>query len=934
MCRLISILFFTFLLLPASLSAQKRASISGRIIEESTKLPIEQATVRLLNPQDSSMVRGVASGKDGRFSLVRIRPGSYLLHISFVGFESLYKDIKVTEKGGRINVGTLPLSDASILLSEAVVIGKAPEVIVRNDTTEYNADSYKIAEGSVLEDLLKKMPGVEVDSEGKVTVNGKEISKIMVDGKEFFSNDPKVASKNLPAKMIDKVQVLDKKSDMAQMTGFDDGEEETILNLTVKPGMKRGWFGNAYAGYGSKDRYEANAMVNRFIGNDQFTITGGLNNTNNMGFSDMASSMFSGMRGGRRGSAGNGITTSGNVGANFSKEFGSKLTIGGNARYSHSDNDAESTSSTQTFLPGDSTSFADSHVRNNSISDNYGFDARLEWRPDSLTQLFFTPSFGYSSSRTSNLQEENTRINQDTLNISNSEVFSDGAGYNLSANLNFSRKLNSRGRVLSLSLSGGYNDSYNNESNYSETDYLREQRLQTIDQRIRYDNRSFNYRAYISWVEPLGRGNFLQATYSISRQQQESLKNAYTQEPGSNIYNVLDTASSRNYRNTFFNQRASLSFKAQREKYQYTIGLNIDPSYSRSENFIGDTVLSDISRSVVNLSPMLRFNYRFNQRTNLRIDYNGRTSQPSMTQLQPVVYNSDPLRIIVGNPELKPRYTNDLRLSFNKFAPEKQRAMMFSLSGSYTLNDIVSKTVYDQQTGAQRTTYENINGNYNLNARAMLNTPLRNKRFSLNSNTSASFRNTNSFLNGERNRSRILTLSERAGADFRSDFLDLGLNASIRFSANTNSLQPENNLRTFNYDVGGYTTLYLPWDIRLESDITWSTNSGYSDGYKQNEVLWNAALSKSFLRGNQGTLRFKIYDILQQRSNISRTVSSTMIADRQYNTLSSYFMVHFIYRFSIFKGGASSADTPRRGPAAPGRRGSTPPPPPPPAPGI
>ena len=209
--------------------------------------------------------------------------------------------------------------------------------------------------------------------------------------------------------------------------------------------------------------------------------------------------------------------------------------------------------------------------------------------------------------------------------------------------------------------------------------------------------------------------------------------------------------------------------------------------------------------------------------------------------------------------------------------------MMFSLSGSYTLNDIVSKTVYDQQTGAQRTTYENINGNYNLNARAMLNTPLRNKRFSLNSNTSASFRNTNSFLNGERNRSRILTLSERAGADFRSDFLDLGLNASIRFSANTNSLQPENNLRTFNYDVGGYTTLYLPWDIRLESDITWSTNSGYSDGYKQNEVLWNAALSKSFLRGNQGTLRFKIYDILQQRSNISRTVSSTMIADRQYN---------------------------------------------------
>ena len=246
------------------------------------------------------------------------------------------------------------------------------------------------------------------------------------------------------------------------------------------------------------------------------------------------------------------------------------------------------------------------------------------------------------------------------MNISNSEVFSDGAGYNLSANLNFSRKLNSRGRVLSLSLSGGYNDSYNNESNYSERTTSASSASRPSTNASATITAASTIVPYISWVEPLGRGNFLQATYSISRQQQESLKNAYTQEPGSNIYNVLDTASSRNYRNTFFNQRASLSFKAQREKYQYTIGLNIDPSYSRSENFIGDTVLSDISRSVVNLSPMLRFNYRFNQRTNLRIDYNGRTSQPSMTQLQPVVDNSDPLRIIVGNPELKPRYTNDL----------------------------------------------------------------------------------------------------------------------------------------------------------------------------------------------------------------------------------------------------------------------------------
>lgn len=249
------------------------------------------------------MIGGVATSRNGGFVLKNIKNGSYLLHVSFVGFDPLYQPLRITGKNNPVKLGKLALADGAILLGEAVVIGKAPEVTVRNDTMEYNADSYKTTEGSMLEDLLKKMPGVEVDSEGKITVNGKEIKKVLIDGKEFFSDDPKVASKNLPSKMIDKVQVLDKLSDMAKMTGFDDGEEETVINLTVKPGMKQGWFGNAFAGYGSEDRYEGNFMVNRFINNDQLTLMGGINNTNNMGFSDLASSMFSGM-GGPRGRPG------------------------------------------------------------------------------------------------------------------------------------------------------------------------------------------------------------------------------------------------------------------------------------------------------------------------------------------------------------------------------------------------------------------------------------------------------------------------------------------------------------------------------------------------------------------------------------------------------------------------------------------------------
>ena len=919
---------------PMAFAQQSGVNVTGSVVEQGSDTPIEQATVRLLNVKDSAMVRGVVSARNGSFTLKNVKKGSYLLHITFIGYDPLYQPLQITGKKNPVNVGKLELSDGAIELGEAVVIGKAPEVTVRNDTVEYNADSYKVTEGSVLEDLLKKMPGVEVDSEGKITVNGKEVKKVMVDGKEFFSDDPKVASKNLPAKMIDKLQVLDKKSDMAQMTGFDDGEEETVINLTVKPGMKQGWFGNAYGGYGSKDRYEGNAMVNRFVNNDQITFMGGANNTNNMGFSDLASTMFSGMGGGggRRGGfgAGSGITSSGNAGLNFSKEFKpDKLTLGGNTRYSHSDNDARSKSDRQNILPGDSSSYDNSEAMSRTKSDNFGVDFRLEWKPDTMTQLIFRPSFSLSHSMNDNFSDATTLDNErDTVNTNKSNNYSESNGYNLNASIDFSRKLNNKGRVFSATLSGGNSDSYSDGMNRSDIVYFNQTdalKNSIIDQRSRYDNKGFNYRAYVSWVEPIGHNNFIQATYSISQRKQEALKNVYNQD-ADGIYNVLDSAYSQSYRNNFISQRASLSFKSQRAKFNYTIGLNLDPSYSSSENFVGDTTLSKITRKVVNLSPMAQFNYMFDKRTNLRIMYNGRTSQPSMTELQPVADISDPTNITIGNPDLNPRYTNNVFIRFQQFTPEKQRAFMIMANGSYIINDIVSYTSYNQETGVKTTTYKNVNGNYSGNVRMMLNTPLKNKKFSINSMTMASFANSNGYINEEKNTNLNLILSERGGIDFRSSYLDLGVNGNIRYNATSNSLQKENNQNTFNYGAGGYTTIYLPLNFKIESDVNWSTNSGYGDGFKQNEVLWNASASKSFLKNNQGTLRFKIYDILQQRSNISRSVTASYIQDSEYNTLGSYFMVHFIYRFSIFKGGASASDVKTPGRSGRGRGPMGPPP--------
>lgn len=913
----------SFLVLSFSVIAQ--VEVRGTVIEESNKQPIEQATIRLLNVKDSTFISGVVSGKNGTFSIKNVKNGSYLLAISFIGLEPVYQPIQITGKTNPVNVGKLEMADGSIMLGEAVITAKAVEVTVRNDTVEYNADSYKVTEGSMLEDLLKKMPGVEIDSEGKVTVNGKEIKKIMVDGKEFFSDDPKVASKNLPAKMVDKVQVLDKKSDMTMMTGFDDGEEEAVINLTVKPGMKQGWFGNAFAGYGSKDRYEGNFMVNRFINNDQFTIMGGLNNTNNMGFTDMGSSMFSGMGGGRRGGGsfgggGNGITESGNIGANFNKEFSPKLKWGGNVRYSHSDNVLESESETVYITSKDSI-FGKS--KQNTTNDNIGVNFRLEWKPDTLTQIIFRPDISYSKTHSNSHEDQYSvaNLSSDTINKSNAYNTSDGEAYNVSARLEFSRKLNNQGRILSGSLSGGINDSYTNGIDYSNTNYTLLDSSEIIDQHVRYDNNGYNYRAYLSWVEPLGRNNFLQATYRISQNKRESLKNAYNND-GNDQYTELDSTYSKNTRNHATEQRASLSFKAVREKYNYTIGFNLDPSHTKTETFIGDKVLYDTTRNVMNFSPMAQLNYRFDKRTNLRIDYDGRTSQPTLSQLQPVDDVSNPLNTIRGNPQLKPTYTNNLRIRFHQFKPENQSAFMVMANFSYILNSVVTNTTRDKNTNKRLTEYDNVNGNYNGNIRIIYNTPLKNKKFSINTMTWGMYSNTKGFNDGDENTNKSLTLMEEAGINYRSDYLDLGLRGNIRYFQSRNSEQKQSesgDQDRINYGGTFNTTIYLPYKFQIESDITYSGNSGYSDGFEQSELLWNASVSKSLLKNNAGTLRFKMYDILGQRSNITSSSNVTMNIDSKYNTLNSYFMVYFIYRFSIFSGGASEADI-RRGPG-PGGRG-------------
>lgn len=905
---------FSFAIIANAQGQSERGSISGKLIDEITEEPIPEANVRILLQKDSTFVTGKASGADGLFS-IPLNNGNYIVQISYIGYADVFKDTAISGRMQHVKLGTISLKDDGILLSDALVTAKAPEIVVKGDTVEYNADSYKVSESAVIEDLLKKMPGVEIDAEGKITVNGREIKKILVDGKEFFSDDPKVASKNLPAKMVDKLQVLERRTDMSLMTGFDDGDEETVINLMVKPGMKEGVFGNAFAGYGSQDRYEGNAMVNYMRNNDQLTFLGGLNNTNNAGFSDLASAMFgSSGGGGRRGGWGgnSGITKSANAGMNFSKEFTEKLTIGGNVRYGDTDTDRNSSVYTQNLLSTGNT-FERETNQSNNYSQNINMDLRMEWNPDSLTKFIFRPNASfYNNNRTESGEFSTINAEGGSINHGVSEYYSKGDGKNIGGTLEGSRTLGKIGRVLSFSIGGGMSDSENNGNSLSNTFYNGTRPDDIIDQLVKNTNSSRNMRIYASYVEPLGKDNFLQLAYNYRFNKSESDKDTRTQDEYGN-YNLLDTAYSKRLENDFYNQNVELNFRASREKYNYMIGISMQPSKSASETFIGDSLINSVSQNVINFAPMAQFNYMWSRQNNLRLNYYGRTNQPSVTQLSSVKDFSNPLNISYGNPDLKPAFDHRLRVRYRNFNAEKNSAYMFMSNVGFTVNDIVSSTITDPETGRRESTYKNTNGNWNANARFMTNQPLRNIKFSVFSMTFASYNNSNGFSNEEKNTSKRLNLGERMGVNYRSDQFDMSVNGNLSYNKVDNSLPGQQNQEYFNYGGGAQTTIYLPLDFLIESDINYSTNSGYADGFDQKELLWNAAISKQLFKQKNGTLRFKIYDILKQKSDVNRSVTSNYIRDTTTNTLTSYFMFHFVYRFNIFKGGSAPEASEMRG---------------------
>lgn len=917
-----SLLFLLFL---SHLSAQnsQNITIKGSVFEDSTKEIIESASIRVLNARDSSYVTGTVTNEKGNFSLT-IPAKRYIVEVSFMGFDSQYFDVSPRQNNG--NLGRVYLSESSIYLQETVVTAKAVEIVIKGDTVEYNADSYKTQESAVLEDLIKKIPGAEVDSDGKITINGKEISKILVGGKEFFSDDPKVASKNLPAKMIEKLQVLDKKSDMAQLTGFDDGDEETVINLTIKPGMKEGMFGNFMGGHGSHGRYEGNGMLNYMRNNTQVTLLGGLNNTNNAGFTDFASGMRQGgpPRGVSFGSN-NGVAKTNNFGANFATEVQNKLKVNGDVRYGLVDNDVISDREKNYG----SNQMMDREISNswgNNKSENFAANFKFEWTPDSLTKIIFRPNVQYNENRNRQRSLGASYYAEGKSELDYTEdstsYYSKSYGWNTNGDLMINRKLNSSGRSVTVRFAGGYSQTDNDAFDYSNyiyhfVDPLKSDSIPALptDQKSMQDNKNYNWRTSISYVEPLGRNNFLELQYSFRNNYSESDKSVYSNDNNDN-YGMRVDSMTRRIENDFTRHNITLSFQSMRQNFNYTVGVGLEPS--KTKTTIIDPLLGKRTNKPINttfFAPRARFNYIWSKRKNLRIDYSGSATQPSTRQLFDGIYSNNGNTIERGNTNLRPSYQNRLSVRYQSFNSEKGSAFMVFTRFTHTLKAIVNATRWEgtAETPIRVNTYENTSGNMTANTRVIFNTPLRNKKFSFNSMTFASYARNNSFVSEERfgemkkNTANNYRIQENAGLRFTSDYFDFTVRGNVSFNRVNNNIS--NNDQSV-WDYGGYGdfTIHLPYNFHIDSDLTYSANSGYNSGFSRKEWLWNASVAKDFLKAKNATIKIKVYDILKERSNISWSSTDDYTQSIRTNTINNYVMMSLTYRFQTFKGGAKMSD--------------------------
>lgn len=910
--------FTLFLLTILSIGAFSQKSVQGKVQDKKDEALIESATIRLLNAKDSSLIQGCFTDSRGEFSFSRIKNGNYIVEVRFLGYTTSTKGFTIMDKN--VLLKPIYMSESQKNLKEVVVSGMNAQMAVRGDTIEYNPAAFKLAENAVVEDLLKKLPGVQVDAAGQVTVNGEVIKKVRVDGKKFFEGDVTMATKNFTVDMVDKVQVIDQKSEMSKLTGFEDDNTERIINLTIKANRKKGVFGNVGAGAGAdKDggfRYDANTFLTLMNGESMTTITGGANNVNKL----RTGRGRGGMSGG-----GNGLIETQNIGVNNNTEVSKTLKIGGDGSFTHQTNTSDSELERENYLQ-DETRKTNSHSNSFRESNEANLRLEMEWNIDTLTTLIVQPKLGYSTGNSKSDKFDTNFTNGDSISWGESHNNSLTNGIDGGLRLIFNRKSSvKRGRTFTVNLGGSLSNSNSDGHNF--TQMLTFDSDTTINQRTENKSSSYNFDVRASFVEPLwDLRNFLEVAGSFSTNIRNSDKYLYNDLNEDGRYTDIDSTFSNKFNSNFYRESLELNYRHQAASYNYMVGIKAEPSQTYSKTNYLNSITVNRPNEVLNFAPSGQFRYNFGRKQFARLEYRGRTEQPSIDQMQPLKTNN-PMYESNGNPSLNPSFSHNMNLMYSSFNQEHLSSLSLGLNGTYTKDALVNNTIYNKTNKEYNQTVNAVDAPLSINANIMFNAPIIQKRLQFSTQTTLRYNQrfgysdvlpdslvydaNDNLVMGKLSNSITKGANENINLTYTNDLLELGVRGSVNYNTTRNNLNSNKNQETWDYVYSANLNLRLPYSWTISNDLSYTTREGYSE-YTQNELVWNASIDKSVLK-KQGTISLRLNDILQQKLNVFENIGDNTRTLSRSNVLTSYFLVSFTYRIARFGGGAAAGDMFRGG---------------------